>query len=371
MFQDKLRKAVRQAAACAAIIGAVTLAGTAPAISQTYPSPGDEAKLYELAKKDGTVVWYLSAPLEPMQALSNIFEAKYPGVKVQLLRVAGPQQYQRFMQETNAKQDIADMLQISDQPLMKQLIADRHISEWKVPTHDRISDVFKIGAYAYAAYTTDAAIVYNTNKVTPEEAELLASSWKSVTDPRFKGRFAMARTMCGACYSIIHLALDPKLKDEYGVKFLQAVADQKPAVYNDPPVAMDRLVAGEHDFVFWLWEGIAYTKWQQGAPIRWVRPSPTPEWGNSWQAISAHAPHPLAARLFHNWVLSEEGALAIQKVYGSATVVDGVPDTRAMSKEPWHKPIAKRYDIDFERWEKNYESDMALWQKIQDTALSR
>src|SRR5690606_7739923 len=109
-------------------------------------------------------------------------------------------------------------------------------------------------------------------------------------DPRFKGRFASTTMKCGACYAGVHMFLDPKLEDEYGEKFLRAVAAQEPAVYSEILVALDRVIAGEHDFTFWTWEGGALSKWAQGAPIRWVHPNPTPSFSNSWQAVSAYAP---------------------------------------------------------------------------------
>lgn len=334
--------------------------------AQEYPT--DEAALYEKAKEEGTVVWYEAAPLEPMQQLATKFETKFPGVKVQLLRITGPQQYQRFMQETMAGQHIADMLLLSDQPLMRQLIADGHIAEWNIPTADRFPEAFRMENFAFAPYTTDIAIVYNSERVTEEEAAILGSSWKGVLDPRFKERFAIVKRNCGTCYAAVHMFLDPEMAEEYGEPFLQAVADQKPTIYADNPVALDRVLAGEHDFVFWLWEGLAYTKWQEGAPVRWVRPTPTPEFGNSWQAVSAHAPHPHAARLFHSWILSEEGAIALQEVYGAATTLEGAPETRTVSQEPWYEPIKERYDVDWERWGRDYTTDMQRWQAIQDTA---
>ena len=79
---------------------AASLSGRAGAMAQQTPGPNDEAQLYELAKKEGKVVWYESAPLEPMQAIALAFEKKYPGIKVEVLRIVGVQQYQRFMQES-------------------------------------------------------------------------------------------------------------------------------------------------------------------------------------------------------------------------------------------------------------------------------
>lgn len=353
---------LRKSLKVSALLAGSLIASIAVATAQTYPT--DEAKLYEAAKKEGKVVWYESAPLEPMQAIALAFEKKYPGIKVEVLRIVGIQQYQRFMQEVQAKQHNVDILHISDQPSMVTLVEDGHVAEWKVPDHDRYPEAYRIKDYSYANYSTDNAIIYNVNKVTPEEIKILESGWEGVLDPRFKGRFAVTSMKCGACYAGIHMFLDPKLKDKYGVEFLKKVAAQKPAIYSEVLVGLDRVIAGEHDFTYWTWEGIAITKWQQGAPIRWLHPKPTPLFGNSWQAVSKYAPHPNAARLFQNWSMSEEGEMAIQKLYGSATVMKGLKDQRAITKEAWYKPVSDEYNVDFKRWDANYHKDMDTWIKI-------
>ena len=336
----------------------------APALALAQSFPADEAKLYEAAKKEGKVVWYESAPLEPMKVLALEFEKKYPGIKVEVLRIVGVAQYQRFMQETQAKRHIVDVLNISDFPSMRSLVDEGHIAELKLPLHDRFGPRFRYKNHAYCAYTTDNSIVYNVNKVTPEEVKILEASWKGVLDPRFKGRFAVTSMKCGACYAGIHMFLDPKMRAEYGPEYLRKVAAQKPAVYSEVLVGLDRVIAGEHDFTFWTWEAIAHTKWQQGAPIRWLRPSPTPDVENTWQAVSKYAPNPNAARLFQLWFNSEEGANALMRVYGSGPILKGVVDIRKIAKEPWYKPIGKRYEVDFERWDRDYHKDMDLWIKI-------
>jgi iron(III) transport system substrate-binding protein len=332
--------------------------------AQAMPDPKDEAKLYEGAKKEGTLVWYVSGPLEPMKATAEAFMKRYPGVKVETLRIVGVAQYQRFMQETQAKRHMVDVIHISDYPSIQSLIKDGHVIEWQPPEANKMPASFRIGNHAFAAYQTDMAIVYNVNKLSAEEIKILESSWKGVLDPRFKGRFAVTTMKCGVCYVGIHMFLDPKFSKEYGVEFLRQVAAQKPTVYSEILVGLDRVIAGEHDFTFWTWESVATTKWMQGAPIRWVRPAPTPEWGNSWQSVSKYAPNPHAARLFQNWSVSTEGALALQQVYGTATTLGGMTDTRKVTKEPWYKPIQQRYDVDFARWDRDYHKDMDTWAKI-------
>lgn len=364
MHTDSSRLKTTVRLAVAAVTSGVLMSSAVA--QQQYPA--DEAALYEAAKKEGTVVWYESAPLEPMKAIALDFEKKYPGIKVEVLRIVGVQQYQRFTEEVESGRHNVDILHISDQPSMKSLIAEGHVAEWKVPDHDRFPEDFRLGSHSYANYTTDNAIIYNVNKVTPEEVAILEKDWKGVLDPRFKGRFAVTSMKCGACYAGIHMFLDPKMKDQYGEDFLKQVAAQEPAVYSEVLVGLDRVIAGEHDFTYWTWEGIALTKWQQGAPIRWLHPKPTPVFGNSWQAISAYAPHPNAARLFQNWSMSNDGAKALQQLYGSATVIDGFEDARSVTKEDWYKPIAEPYKIDFERWNQDFHKDLDIWINILKTS---
>src|SRR5471030_2570344 len=74
-----------------------------PASGQNYPAPNNEAALYAAAKTEGSLVWSVGGPLEAMNEIAAEFEKQYPGVKVQTLRAVGVLQYQRFIDESNAK----------------------------------------------------------------------------------------------------------------------------------------------------------------------------------------------------------------------------------------------------------------------------
>ena len=348
---------------CIAGVFAALLLATA-ATAQVPAAGTPDAALYEAAKKEGKVVFYSSSPLEGTLALVRRFEERYPGVKVEVSRVVGQQQYQKFMQEVEANRNIADVVSNSDRPSMQQLIDDKHIAAWRVPTFDRFPPDYRMGEYALSNAVTNLIIVYNSTKVTPDEVKLLESSWASVADPRFKGRLAASNMACGSCYAGIQLFMDPKYRDVFGEAFLRRVAAQKPSVYPDVIVALDRVVAGEKDVDFWSWESAATQKWQQGAPIRWVHPNPTPVLGLSWVGVSAHAPHPNAGRLFQNWFMSEEGMKALQLDYGTPTSMIGVEDVRPVTKESWWKPVDQTYPVNFDTWTRDFTKDMTLWARI-------
>ena len=337
---------------------------TAPALAQTLPAPVDEAALYANAKAEGgTVVWYLNPPLEPLRLVANDFEKQYPGIHVEMQRAIGMQLFQKFTRESDAKQNIADVVQISDPVLMKNLAEGNYLARWKVPTYDRIPASYKIGDQAMTIIVTDMAILYNTNKLTPEEVAILQADWRGILDPRFKGRFAVANTKCGICYVGISFFLDPAFKDKFGPDFLAKIAAQKPAIYADSVVAIDRVIAGEQDFLFYFTEGPGVTKYNQGAPMRWIEPSPRPAYANAIQGVSSTAPHPNGARLFQNWINSDAGAKSLQQSYGVRTSLAGVPDDRAVAKLPW-APHPQDYDVVFVRWEKVYDSAQDLWIKL-------
>lgn len=343
---------------------ALALTQAVPAAAQQSPAPTDEAALYEAAKKEGKLVWYVGGPLDGMNAIAAEFEKDFPGVKVETMRLVGVQQYQRFMDETGAKKYLADVLQNTDYPSMLSLVDEGHIVQWKVPTYDRIPEMYRIRDFAYAQYTSTNAIVYNEKKLTPEEIKLLETGWEAVLDPRFKGRFSVSPMKCGVCYAPVHMFLDPKLKDRYGAEFMKKLAELKPASYAEVLVTLDRVIAGEQDFTLWGWEASAAVKLRQGAPIRWLFPKPTPEYGNSWQGVSKYAPHPNAARLFLNWTNNDKGAGAMERVYGSKSTLSGKADERPYVKEPWYKQPVELYPVDQKRWDSNYHKDMDLWASL-------
>lgn len=336
-------------------------ASYAQAQATSYPS--DTKALYEAAKKEGRLVWYVGGPLDGMNAIAAEFEKDYPGIKVETMRAVGVLQYQKFMDETNAKKYIADVLQNTDYPSMAALVKDGHIAEWKIPTIDRVPEHFRIKDFAYAQYTSTNAIIYHEGKLKPEEIKMLEGGWEAVLDPRFKGRFSVTGMKCGVCYAPIHMFLDPKLKDRYGAEFLRKIVAQNPASYSEVLVTVDRVIAGEQDFTVAGWEAAGAVKLKQGAPIRWLFPKPTPEFGNSWQGVSKYAPHPNAARLFLTWAMGDRGAGAMERVYGSKSTLSGV-DERPYTKASWYKQPKEFYRIDWARWGANYHKDMDLWNKI-------
>jgi ABC-type Fe3+ transport system substrate-binding protein len=63
------------------------------------------------------------------------------------------------------------------------------------------------------------------------------------------------------------------------------------------------------------------------------------------QAIAARAPHPNAAKLYHEYAFTAEGSALWQK-HGGAPARIGAKDQRPIAAEPWYKYPSKFLDYD-------------------------
>src|ERR1051325_10060299 len=77
----------------------------------SYTGPDREQILIDGARTEGKVVWYTSLSGGSYKALGTAFEAKYPGVNVEIYRAPGSDLALRMTQENQARRPIVDALE--------------------------------------------------------------------------------------------------------------------------------------------------------------------------------------------------------------------------------------------------------------------
>jgi ABC-type glycerol-3-phosphate transport system substrate-binding protein len=101
---------------------AAASAGAAQSISiaelAAYNKPDREKVLYDGAKKEGKLMWYTSLTGGPNTDAPKVFEAKYPGIKLEVYRSDSDGIIQRVMQEAQAKRYIVDSIETTF-PILK------------------------------------------------------------------------------------------------------------------------------------------------------------------------------------------------------------------------------------------------------------
>jgi len=258
--------------------------------------------LIEAARREGTLTWYMAqVDTETAEAMGRAFTAQYPGVRVAVIRTTGQVAYERLLQDlkNNAPQcDVFSSTDVAQYPALKKRIALAQYTpagaSSLLPAFQKTSDP----GYTYPATATSHLLIYNSAQVKPPDAP---KAWTDLLDPKWKGRIATGHPAFSGCTGIWALALTKT----YGWDFFEKLAKNNPRIGrsgNDPVTLIN---AGE----CLLGPSPANTAFQQvdkGNPIVPVYPTDGATLCLGPSAVMASAPHPNAARLYMEWLLSDE-----------------------------------------------------------------
>jgi len=163
-----------------ALSWAVVFAGLASA---------QDARL-EAARKEGKVVWYTSLALPSSEKVAKLFEAAYPGIKVEVHRTGSQRILQRVMQELQANIKNADVVHTSDAGHFVLLKEKKLLMKYTPVGVEKFPPGFKDrDGHYYGLRATVNVIAYNSKIIPAGEAP---KTWKDLLDPKWKGKMVTA-----------------------------------------------------------------------------------------------------------------------------------------------------------------------------------
>src|SRR5258707_7327042 len=294
------------------IAGVLTAFAFGPAFAQSsdnpamYRGPDREQRLLEGAKKEGQVTVYSSMIADQaFRPILNGFEAKSPFVKPQYVRDDPPQQLQKVMAESRASRMVVDVLESTglEVPVRAANITQ---SFWSPQTeaygkgHTDPENFWAPTRYSYLG------TCYNTNLVKPGEIK----SFADFLDPRWKGKIAWSGTVIGAMLFIT--GLRNFMGEEQALAYLQQLAKQDiVSIASANRVVVDRVMAGEHALCLDAFLHHPIISARKGAPVAPLPLDPVLTVVSSVMLPKA-PPHPYAAMLFIDYLLSKEGQARLQ-----------------------------------------------------------
>jgi iron(III) transport system substrate-binding protein len=155
------------------------------------------------------------------------------------------------------------------------------------------------------AVTRRSTIMVNPALVKPEEIR----SHKDLLDPKWTGKIVMddPRRSGPGQATFLFFLLHPDL----GVDFIRALGKQKAVILTDYQQELDGLAHGRYPILLGSSDASAEYKIAQGVPIHIIDPRQLKEGtdagtSNGAVALMNRAPHPNAAKVFINWLLSKE-----------------------------------------------------------------
>lgn len=280
-------------------------AAAAPAKAEAKPAEKAPAvnELYEAAKKEGTVVIYGLGGIQ-FEPAEKAFEARYPGIDAQGQDQRGRETREKIFAEQAAKRVIADIVSAGGDSTL-ELVQAGFLDAYKSPElPNLIPDAVDPRGYMTPRTINVYGMTINTNVIKPADEP---KKWADLLDPKYRGTIAMQDPRGSGSGGTI---LSGLIKI-YGEDFVRKLGTQNVFVGSDNAQILTDLGRGEYGIVITVTSRNAIDAIRKGAPLKVLKP----EEGVGYTPISVSlvkgAPHPNAAKLFIDWILSEEGQKAV------------------------------------------------------------
>lgn len=277
-----------------------------------YAGADREQLLYAGAKKEGKVVWYTS--LTSYKEIARVFEARYPGVKVEAYRGNSTEIITRVTQEAQARRSQVDTIETTPPALM--LFRDEKLlMPFTTPNIGAYPDDSKEEAHTKLFYWVSdresfIGLGYNTRALSAAEAP---KSFQDLLHPALRGKMAIAGTDTGE--RMIGAMLRVK-----GEEFLRKLKEQTIKIHMISGGALMELVAsGEVVVSPTIFRNHVLQAQEKGSPVAWLPLDVVPT-NAGGVAVSAQAPRPHAALLLLDFLLGAEGQRILEEKFkfGSA-----------------------------------------------------
>lgn len=278
--------------------------------------------LVNAAKKEGTLVLLIGAGGELRVAISRGFEQRF-GIRVEAISGRGGEMSQKLQAERRAGIYSSDnyvsgtTTMVTDlkpagifDPLEPALVLPEAMDPkaWWKGRLDWV-DADRT-AVAFVAYPK-ATLGINNNLVKPEEIK----SYRDLLNPKWKGKMVMNDpTVAGTGQKFPAVVGDQIM----GWDYIRELAKQEPVIIRDQRLQVEWLAHGKYAIAVNPDDPPMTEFIKVGAPISRLTPQEgtyvASGYGNV--ALINRAPHPNAAKLFVNWLLSKEGQTIFCRTYG-------------------------------------------------------
>jgi iron(III) transport system substrate-binding protein len=277
------------------------------------PGPARQRLLEAEAIKEGKVVLYDGDPAL-VRAWNAGFKQRYPQIDVQFVRQPVAVRLQKVMQESQAGHPAADLVHVTaaELPILERAGL---VARYQSPETQAFYPEFRDPQALWSVYWYDPLVTaFNTDRLKRAQ---IPTTLEGLANPALAGKLALV-----SAGSPNWIAGILKAKGEpAGLALVKQLAAHQPRLFDNHTALGNALASGQVELGVLLLE-IGARNRALGAPVDWVVPDPLfllP----GYQVLLKDAPHPYAAALAYDWLLSREG----QAVYKPAGTIGPRKDT--------------------------------------------
>ncbi len=305
-------------------------------VTQAARAAEVDPTLVAAGQKEGEVAWYSTLIVNQiLRPMVDAFQKKYPGITVHYSRSTNSDVALKITNEARARRVQADVFDGTNSiyPLLEARLVAAYAPKSAVGYPAELKDPGGLWTAMNLFFLTAA---YNTSQVKPAD---VPQTYADLLDPKWKGKIAWTNdpTPQGPP-GFIHNIL-ATMGEQQGMAYLKKFAAQEPVfIPASQRVVLDKVIEGDYPLAVMTFNHHSTISAAQGAPVQWIKMQPLSESVNLI-GIVKDAPHPNAARLLEEFILSDEG----QKVLADNDYLPASPSVPA--KIPDLKPEAGHFTV--------------------------
>jgi iron(III) transport system substrate-binding protein len=318
----------RQFIATAGALVSAAAIGARPSFAQAIPAgyPADYKDLVAKAVKEGAVSIYTSTDDVQGRPLVEAFKAAFPGIRVDYNDLGTNGAYNRVISEAAAKQVGSDIVWTSAMDLQMVLVSKGQAEAYKSPETGQLPSWANFNDSLYATSVEPIAILYNKSQMgalKPPQTRAELISFLQANKDALKGKVASFDPEKSGTGFLFFNNDSRTTTDTWDL--VKAFGAVDPKVYGSSGAMKEKVSSGEHWIAFNVIGSYAIEWASKNSNLGVVL---TPDHAAAFSRvanISKGAPHPAAARVFLDFMLSQRGQTAMA---GS-----GAPSIRADVKD--------------------------------------
>ena len=312
---------------------------------------GADQRTMDAAKREGKVVWYTVAG--ESAELAKSFEARYPFVKVEVLRSTVFPLLNRILNEArgsnNQNYDVVRQSSFAMQVLIHKGLIQPYDSSERKSYSSEAKD--KLGYWT----STDEnyfVIGYSTRLTPSGDAP---KDWDDLLDPKWRGKIAMDPDN-----HLLYGGLEQSWGKEKATEYFKKLSRQQVQFRRGNTLLAQLIVAGEYPLGFVYAHRVELLK-SQGAPIDWVSTMDPIVATLGPVGLAAKSQNPNAGKLLIDFLLSADAQKQLQRMYripsrSNLEPISPLLDAGRLKLSSLHPSLAEKE----ESWKKSFRSIFQL-----------
>lgn len=267
------------------------------------------SQLLAQARQEGSVLWYTTFADDDINGMVSAFGKAYPGIKVNVLRLSANQLPSRLVTEQRGGKYEADVITADSEPTY-QLILAGTLAAYRVPDTPALPPSLANlpDGYRNVVYVNTSVIAYNPQALAAAHLPV-PHSIQDLTQPAWKGRFSIDPSAINWYESLI-----TAYGHDRALQLVTALGNNDPRLVESHTQSLTEIQSGDPVAVVnaYGYKSDALAKKTPGR-LAFSNPNPLPS-AAVLAELARDAPHPAAAKLFIDWIMSRSGQQQVVQI---------------------------------------------------------